>query len=60
MDQGFEPEPKRIKKSILGFPCYKCEYFATTASNLEVHVEGKHEDVRYPCSQCELLRSQNT
>ena len=48
MDQGFEPEPKRTKRSIMGFPCNKCEYVATRAFDLRIHVENKHEGVRYP------------
>ena len=57
MDQGFEPEPKRTKRSKVGFPCYKCEYVATRAYHLRIHVENKHEGVRYPCSQCMYIRT---
>ena len=32
------------------YPCSKCKYAATTASELKKHVESKHEGVRYPCS----------
>ena len=46
MDQGFEPEPKRTKRGIMGFPCNKCEYVATRAFDLRIHVENKHEGVR--------------
>ena len=35
------------------YPCDKCEYAATKASNLKEHVEKKHEGVRYPCDLCE-------
>ena len=52
MDQGFEPEPKRTKRSKVGFSCNQCEYVATRAHHLRIHVENKHEGVRYPCSQC--------
>ena len=57
MDQGFEPEPKRTKRSKVGFPCNKCEYVATRAHHLRIHVENKHEGVRYPCSQCMYIRT---
>ena len=53
MDQVFKPEPKRTKRSKVGFPCNKCEYVATRTSYLKVHIESKHDGVRYPCSQCE-------
>ena len=40
MDQGIEPEPKSTKRSKVGFPCYKCEYVATRAYHLRIHVEN--------------------
>ena len=40
MDQGIEPEPKSTKRSKVGFPCYKCEYVATRAHHLRIHVEN--------------------
>ena len=52
MEQGFEHEPKRTKRSTAEFPCKEFEYVATTANSLKAHVESKHEGVRYPCSQC--------
>ena len=55
MDQGFEPEPKRTKRSKVGFPCNRCEYVAARAYYLKIHVENIHEGVRYPCSQCEYI-----
>ena len=43
MDQGFEPEPKRTKRSKVGFPCNRCEYVATRAFTLKIHIENQHE-----------------
>ena len=53
MDQGFEPETKRNKRSKVGFPCNKCEYVATRAFTLKIHIENQHERVKNHCSQCE-------
>ena len=30
----------------------KCEHAATTASSLKIHIEIKHEGVRYLCDKC--------
>ena len=35
------------------FPCDKCDYAATTKSNLTKHIEIRHKGVRYPCNLCE-------
>ena len=43
----------RNKHEGVKYPCDKCEYSATTASNLKVHIENKLQGVRYPCDQCE-------
>ena len=40
------------------YPCDKCEYAATTVSDLRRHVESKHEGVRYPCNKCEYAATQ--
>ena len=30
----------------------KCEFAATTASSLKIHIKIKHEGVRYPSDKC--------
>ena len=35
------------------YSCDRCEYAATTATDLKKHIEFKHEGVRYPCDKCE-------
>jgi len=35
------------------YPCSKCEYAATTSSDLRRHTESKHEGIRYSCDKCE-------
>ena len=35
------------------YPCRHCEYAATSASNLKIHIKGKYEGVRYPCKHCD-------
>ena len=37
----------------MSYPCSKCEYTATRASDLKTHFRGKHEGLRYPCDKCE-------
>ena len=39
------------------YPCDKCEYAATTLSNLKQLIENKHEGVRYLCDNCEFTAS---
>ena len=34
------------------------KHTATTAGSLKIHVESKHEGVRYPCNQCEYAATQ--
>ena len=53
MDQIFQPESKKSKRSKVEFHCNDCEYVATKAYQLKTHVERKHDGVRYPCLQCE-------
>ena len=36
-------------------PVNTCEYAATTTGDLKIHVENKHEGVRYPCPECEYV-----
>ena len=43
----------KSKHEGVRYPCNKCEYAATTASNIKRHIEIKHEGVRYPCVKCE-------
>eukprot|EP00091_Calanus_sinicus_P013978 TRINITY_DN31159_c0_g1_i1.p1 TRINITY_DN31159_c0_g1~~TRINITY_DN31159_c0_g1_i1.p1 ORF type:complete len:131 (-),score=29.48 TRINITY_DN31159_c0_g1_i1:8-400(-) len=31
------------------YPCDQCEYFATTSSNLQIHVMAKHEGIKFEC-----------
>ena len=45
---------QRTRRSKVGFPCIKCEYAATRDFILKIHIENQHEEVKYPCSQCEL------
>ena len=33
--------------------CNECSFITTRASYLKRHIEAKHEDIRYPCDQCE-------
>ena len=42
-------ENKHIR---IRYACDECEYVATRADNLKVHVENKHDE-KYPCSYCE-------
>ena len=37
------------------YPCDKCEYAATLARYLKIHIERKHVGVRYPCNKCEYM-----
>ena len=37
-----EPKPKRIKKSKDRYLCSQCDYAATRATHLKIHVERKH------------------
>ena len=52
MDQGFEPELKKNKRSKVKFPCNKCDFVAARVFTLTRHVKNKQEGIRYPCSQC--------
>ena len=42
-----------LQLEVVRYPCDKCEFAATDASNLKKHVESKHEGVRYLCDKCE-------
>ena len=33
--------------------CRQCDYENSALYNLRLHVESKHEGVRYPCNQCD-------
>ena len=48
----FKLEPNINKKRKVEYTCNQCEYVATKACNLKIHIENKHEGVRYPCSEC--------
>ena len=49
-----EPKPKRFKKSKYKYPCSLCDFVASQAGNLKIHIERKYKGVRCPCSECEL------
>ena len=49
---------KKSKHDGVRHPCDKCEYSATTLSDLKRHKKSKHERVRYPCDQCEHAATQ--
>ena len=36
----------------------KCEFAASTGNSLKIHIENKHEGVRYPCLKCEYAATQ--
>ena len=48
-------ETYKKKHEGVRYPCDKCDYAATLASNLKRHIENKHKWVRYPCDQCEYV-----
>ena len=36
--------------------CHHCDYYATTAYNLKVHINNRHtNEVKYQCNQCEFF-----
>ena len=35
------------------FPCDQCPYKSKKKYNLTVHIEAKHEGIKYPCDQCD-------
>ena len=43
----------RTLRVNMRYPCDTCEYGATTAEGLKIHIEIKHEGVRYPFDKCE-------
>ena len=49
---------KKSKHDGVRYPCDKCEYSATTLSDLKRHKKSKHDRVRYPCDQCEHAATQ--
>jgi len=49
---------KRKKQKLTRYECFKCEYSASTASNLKLHMKSKHEGVRYPCNKCEYVATE--
>ena len=36
----------------LGLSCTECEYNSTMKSNMRYHIESKHLDLSYTCSEC--------
>ena len=32
--------------------CPHCDYKATLKGNLKIHIESKHNKIKYPCQQC--------
>ena len=48
-----KPKRERRAKTLQKFPCFECEYAATTRRLLKEHIESKHEVVVYPCVQCD-------
>ena len=38
--------------------CNECDYTATHAGNLKIHVMAKHEGIRYNCDECDHVATQ--
>ena len=55
-DLQSEPKTKRIKKSKYQYPRSQCDCVASQAGNLKIYVECKHKELKYPCSECDLLQ----
>ena len=47
----FEDE-NSTSNTRMKYPCKKCDYKATTNSNLKVHIKGKHLGINYQCDIC--------
>ena len=41
-----------IQKKVTNFSCEHCDFQATRKANLKVHIESKHEGVKWACNQC--------
>ena len=52
--------PSSVKDHTGRYPCKKCEYKATSQTNLKIHANAIHEGVRYPCNHCEYKATQKS
>ena len=54
VEKADEQEMKYSNKN----KCNECDYTATHAGNLKIHVMAKHEGIRYNCDECDHVATQ--
>ena len=54
----FAPKKEYLPPDSHYFKCDDCDYVSNKKISLKVHVQSKHEGVRYPCDLCDYQATQ--